>query len=299
MYVTNFMRYYWGSYDPIDEVENYYQLVFDATMRTRRRWDRKIDAHRILDEVDRSESVDYALLYDLIMSDLLISEGVHHWAEKIQLVWTKIPAFIDAFDNGRAILIIRDPRSVLASFKKFTYEPEPAYLGAIFNMLDVLQCAKTYSQQFSSDRFHTIRYEDIVYEPEETLKAAFDFLDLSADHDLLSEAGWTGASGGPWRTNSAYDNDKFDKDAAVHRWKGNLEPWELSLCELIVGDEMAEFGYEPQEPDPPDKDTLDVLRTDPELSQYYTRWKETGEGVESYPSDPTDPDNWTENVPDA
>ena len=58
------------------------------------------------------------------------------WGRKTQLVWRQIPDFLKIFPKGKAINIIRDPRSVLASFKKSTYNPEPAYLGAIFNCYD-------------------------------------------------------------------------------------------------------------------------------------------------------------------
>jgi hypothetical protein len=290
------MRYYWGQYDPIEERENHYQLVFDAAMRTRRRWGREIDPHRILDQIERESGVSYARLYDLMMSDLVLSDETTHWAEKIQLVWTKIPDFVNAFEDGRAILIIRDPRSVLASFKNFTYEPEPAYLGAIFNMLDVLQRANQYSEQLDPSHFHVIRYEDIVTDPEATLTSAFNFLDLSSDHDLLSTEGWTDTSGDSWEVNSSFKDEEFDKEAAIYRWKNNLEPWELSLCEMVVSDVMTDFGYEPSDVSTPDEDALEILRDDSELSEYYRRWKKEGKGVESYPSNPENPSNWSENV---
>ena len=35
-------------------------------------------------------------------------------------MWREIPTFIGMLPNAKAIHIIRDPRSVLASFKKYT-----------------------------------------------------------------------------------------------------------------------------------------------------------------------------------
>jgi hypothetical protein len=298
MYVTNFMRYYWGEYDPVSDPKNYTDLVFDASQTTRQRWGREIDPHRVLDEVEDLAEVDYASLYDLIMSDLVITEEIDHWAEKIQLVWRSIPEFVDNFENGRAILIVRDPRSVLASFKNYTYEPEPAYLGAVFNMLDVFQKAEQYSRTLAEDQFHLMRYEDVIYEPENTLIKAFDFLGLLRDHDLLSQDGWTDTGGDPWGSNSAFDGD-FDPDKAVNRWKNRLDPWEVAICEWVVGETMVDFGYEPAGYAPPAETDIDVLRDDPELAHYLVKWQEHGTGVESFPSDPTDPDNWEENAEDG
>jgi hypothetical protein len=162
-------------------------------------------------------------------------------------------------------------------------------------MLDVLQKAKEYQRSLPHNQFHIIQYDDIVYSPKETLESAFDFLNLSSDHDLLSQENWVGPDGELWETNSAFDGE-FDKEEAVYRWKGNLKPEELSLCETIVGDIMTQFGYELSGAAPPDEQALDILREDNELSSYFNRWQETGKGVESYPSDPTNPDNWSENV---
>ena len=86
--------------------------------------------------------ITYGVLYDVLMTTLWVTEEKRHWAEKCQILWREIPDFIDMMPNGRAILAIRDPRSVLASFRAFTFVPPPAYLGAIFNCFDALKHAR-------------------------------------------------------------------------------------------------------------------------------------------------------------
>ena len=298
MYVVSFMRFCYNRYNPVKEKANYYKLVFEAGERIRVRWKRKLNVHKILDYCDNCEKVTYALIYDLMMTDLFLDQNVRMWAEKVQLVWTKIPDFLNMFKQGKAILIIRDPRSVMASFKKFTYAPEPAYLSAVFNCYDSMMKGLEYKATLSPKKFYLVKYEDIIFRPEETLIELFEFLELSSDHDLLSEKGWKDAYGTPWKHNSAFiDSDfidrKFDKMAFVQRWKDNLTNEDIALCETVNGVFMKTFGYELSRISVPWQHMIGPVLQDIKITAYLNRWISKGEGVEAFPTDPLNPKNWT------
>ncbi len=302
MYVTNFLRFCYDQYNPIENKINYSRLVFDAAKRIQERWGRKLQVEKILDCCDKSEKVTYAFLYDLLMTDLFLFDSKTRWAEKTQLVWTKIPGFLDMFPDGKVIHVIRDPRSVLASFKKYTYVKEPAYLGAIFNCLDSMQKASEYHEMFPADRYCFIKYEDLMMSPENTLKQLFCFLNLSVDHDLLSHENWLDAHGEKWQHNSAFlpegeSEATFDKDASIYRWKNNLSIDDTSFCEEIVGrDLLARFGYELSDNPVDWKKSLTKVFQDEKILHYFKRWLLENQGVEEFPTDPILPKNWEENA---
>lgn len=300
MYIVSFMRFCYDRYNPVEQEPNYSRLVFDAAQRIRSRWRRNLNVHQILDSCEKVEAVTYALLYDLMMVDLFLTDKVQSWAEKTQLVWTKIPAFLEMFPKGKAIHIVRDPRSVLASFKKFTYAPEPAYLGAIFNCYDSMSSSLAYKEQFEASHYYLLKYEDILISPEETLNDLFNFLDLSADHDLLSEEGWKDAHGNPWHHNSAFlpanaPGGEFDKSVAINRWKNNLSNWEVALCETVNGELLDIYGYERSDVTEAWPTLLTPLLSDDKLTAYLRGWLVVGKGVEEFPTDPIKPENWGEN----
>jgi len=301
MYIVSFMRFCYDRYNPVEEKSNYTKLVFDAGQRIRSRWHRHLRVHKILDYCEEVETVTYAVLYDLMMSDLFLSDQVQSWAEKTQLVWTKIPAFLEMFPQGKVIHIVRDPRSVLASFKKYTYAPEPAYLGAVFNCYDSMSSGLSYQNQYDSNHYRLLRYEDILTAPEKTLFNLFDFLEMSVAHDLLSEEGWQNAWGRPWQHNSAFlpenaTGSDFDQSAAINRWKHNLAGWEVALCEAINGELLDRYGYKRSGVTETWPVLIRPLLTDPKLTQYLQRWFVTGQGVEEFPTDPLKSENWEENV---
>ena len=35
-------------------------------------------------------------------------------------------------------------------------------------------------------------------------------------------------------------------DEAIGKWRDELEPWEVALCETVLRRKMARYGYEPQ-----------------------------------------------------
>jgi len=301
MYVTNFMRFCYGRYDPVNVPANYSRLVFDTAQRVRERWHRKLDAHRILDLCDGETEVTYGMLYDLLMRDLFLEWRTGAWAEKTQLVWSKIPAFLDILPRSKVIHIVRDPRSVLASFKRYTYAPPPAYLGAVFNCFGSMKAGVTYRNDLPAGRYLLVRYEDLILQPEETLIGMFDFLGMSHEHDVLCEDGWVDATGKPWGHNSAFSDSgsrdgRFDKQASVDRWKKHLNEDELVLCERITGDLLQAYGYGTSGAVREWERVIQPVLADDRLKEYLHRWEVDGMGVEEFPTDPLQPENWEENA---
>ena len=137
-YSTNFMRYFYNRYGDVSKEKNYTKLLNDAKKMIIMRSGLEINKEKIISKCLNSE-VNYGFLYEELIKDLYIKikKPKQYWAEKTQLVWTKIPEFLKIFPNSKAIIVIRDPRSILCSFKKITSAPKPLYLGAIFNSFDV------------------------------------------------------------------------------------------------------------------------------------------------------------------
>ena len=299
MYVVNYLRYSLDEYGDINERENLLSLLFDAAKRIRERWDRRLDVQSIIDRSIEQDAVTDGFLYDAMMSDLFLDGEASIWLEKNQLEWRNIPAFLEMFPDGKVIHVFRDPRSILASFREFTYTEPPAYLSAVFNTLDSMRKGLEYRETFAADRYHQIKYERLVRQRDEVLAEAFDFLNVSAPSEVTP----TGTQATPdrqsWESNSAFSDaepDSFDKEAAINRWKTHLEDWEVALSEAVNADVMSAYDYELSGADSADwRDFILPLLERTDLRRYLKHWLETGEGVEAFPTDPKAPDNWSEN----
>lgn len=297
MYSVNVLRFIHKKYDPISDRKQYMTALDDLEQRLQSRYNRSLDRDRIVDVLDKADKVDYGTFYDVVMCSLYLREPAVHWAEKNQLLWREIPDFLSMMPNGKAILVIRDPRSVLVSFRKYTYAPPPAYLGAVFNCLDAMQHGLKYSQELSSDRFLMVRYEDAAHFPQETADKIWRFLGLNGSVDVTANPGWLDAYGRPWHANSSFhpndDPRPFNIAESINRWWSQISDGELALAEGVCGETMQKCGYKMSRKDV--HDWLSALRLfidDEQVTGYFRYWLETGMGIQAFPTDPVVPANW-------
>ncbi len=299
MYNVNVMRWAYRRYDPIDDPDNLKHAIRDIATRNRLRYDVKIDVERAFAACWKRQPVDYGVLYDVLMSQLWLVGTKTHWIEKNQLLWREIPEFLRLMPNGRVVMVIRDPRSVLASFKRFTFAPEPAYLGAIFNSFDALRMACRYMDTLDRERFTVVRYEDAAREPVNEATRVFRFIGVDPDDAQSEKDQWRSAYGHKWITDSVFamDGEAFNVDAAIERWRNNLDQDEVALTEFVCGDLMSAFGYEPSGVTLDWPKALERFIGDCTLSDWFSRYLLKGEGVQSFPLDPIEPANWSEAHP--
>lgn len=295
MYNINVMMWVYGQYDPIADPANLRRAIADVVTRNRVRYDVQIDGDAVYARVMAMGEPTYGTLYDALMSTLhLDRSGRRHWAEKCQLLWREIPKFLDLMPNGKAILVLRDPRSVLASFRAFTFMPPPAYLGAIFNCLDAMRHARRFRTELPADRFLVVRYEDVARRPLEEARKVHAFLGLDQERSAVDRGAWQ-FDGKPWQVNSMFGNEvAFDVEAAINRWRTNLDDVEVALTEFVCGSEMREFGYEPCGRTLDWPAALRRILPDPQISGWLHHFLAQGEGVEAWPVNPLDVRNWPE-----
>lgn len=296
MYSVNGLRFIDGRYDPFSKRQNYLAALNDTATRVKERYGQTVDIPSVLQELDRLDHVDYGSFYDVLMCHLYLRQPATQWAEKNQLLWREIPRFLEMMPNGRVILILRDPRSVLVSFKHYTYAAPPAYLGAIFNCFDAMIHAKRYQREMP-DRVLVVRYEDAARNPQQVSEQCWQFLELQGRYDVAANRGWVDAYGRPWHANSSFQDQSngrpFDVADSLERWRSRISDAELGLTEGICGDLMEEFGY--QRADARSIDWLEAMRLfidSPLVLGYFRRWLMDGEGIEAFPTDPLKPENW-------
>lgn len=294
MYHVNASRFILGRYEPLSDRLD--QALVDTAQRLAERYQLHLDVPLAAEEI-RRRGVSWATLYDVLISALWLGGAKCHWAEKCQLVWRHIADFVSAMPNGRAILVIRDPRSVLASFKSYTYAPPPAYLGAVFNSLDAMAYAVRLQDELPEDRFLVVRYEDAAKDPSALSARIFGFLGLDPADAVLDRSSWRNEKGEPWVANSCFhDKAEFDVQASIDRWRHKLEAWEIAFTEYVCADHMEHFGYRPSGAAMDWRRSLAAILPDATMTAHLHNFIQTGQGIQAFPTDPLDRANWEENA---
>ncbi len=289
---VHFMRFSYDKYNPITRVKNADRLVREIRDRISRRWDMDLDSERVIAGARSRGKITYAAVYDRIMADLAAryKPGAKGWGEKTNVCWGQMPNFLKMFKDGKVIHVIRDPRDVLCSFKKATYEPGFRYLDSAFCCLNSFIRAEEFSEILGPDRHYVLKYEDLLNRPEKEVRSVCEFLGIKYEPSMIDPKAFTDRKGNKWSGNSAFE-EKIETITTkpVGRWKKLAGRFEIFFVEMINRDYMARFGYELSGIDAARSEwsrIYDIVHKDKLLCDRYRHWLSTGNGVEAFPSNP-------------
>lgn len=160
------------------------------------------------------------------------------WSEKTPRQESFVGEMLDAYPEARFLHVVRDPRTTIASVRDYNRShvlvPFPA---AAVELRRSMESAEDNARRLGSGRYHVIRYEDLVEDPEREMRALASHIDLPWSDELVS-TGSTANSSRPERRVSG----------AVHSLSANAENALGRLPEAIVRAFDAEparaFGYD-------------------------------------------------------
>ena len=286
---VHFMRFSFDNFNPIDDEVNYRNLIDEVKERIKSRLELNLDTEKVINEIKNCEKIDYSQIYHILMFNLLLKDSsAKIWGEKTNICWRKIPDFLDMFPEGKIIMMIRDPRDVLISYKNMTTEPGLRYFDSIFASLDSLQSIKKFQEKYSSNNFCFIKYEDLVNMQEKTIQELCDFLGIEFDSVMLDSSQFKDKVGKTWKANSSFDETiEGISNKTIGRWNNRISNVELYLIEMVLRDQMIDFGYDlaavPLEKNEWDE-LFDILNDD-FIKERYRSWLETGYGHQKYPNE--------------
>lgn len=272
--------------------EHYENIVREITDRLKQRVRIILDTEKILAEIRRADEISHNVIYDAVMNGFFGFTG-KRWGEKTLMEWTNIPLFLSMFPQGKAIHIIRDPRDVLASYKKMTIETGDKYLDSAFANMHSMDSALNYMKTLPADRYFILKYEDFVTDKESRVKRMCEFLEIEYKDVMLDETKYTDLAGEQFEpaTHSSFPGrDELPKD----RWKKHLDRFEIEFVESLLWRQMQAFGYplSSSSENRMIKKFVETIDNEPLLGERFINYLRTGQGVESYPSDPTEEKNW-------
>lgn len=249
-----------GLGDPHDDgtVRAMVDLLYSGELQ-RRSWFREISTfwRWVIKNVDRDE-VERRLLASDRTDRGIFTAFLRLYADRTgkQVMGEKTPAHINYadtllewFPTARIIQMVRDPRGVYVSelrrrrgkavsvpYRQLRYVPP---LFALFVLLQVTWAwARAIDRHRElagrSSRYRMVHFEDLVREPEPTLRGLFDFLGVEMEPRVLEQKVVSrgvnlGAEG-------------FDASAA-ERWRDSISGVARRWLELTLGGRMREMGY--------------------------------------------------------
>jgi len=183
--------------------------------------------------------------------------GKPRWGDKRPPYVRYIDVLVRLFPNAQIIHLVRDPRDCVASLKEM-----PWFVGgtpeAIQRWSEAIDFGRRAAQNLPADTYYELRYEDLTADPARELAALCGFLGERYD-DAMCEPERIADVVPAHKT--WHRNVRREVTASrVRSWPERLEPWEIGLCEVALGDRLEAHGYEPSGAPRPSRSQLRAYR---------------------------------------
>lgn len=172
-------------------------------------------------------------------------------------------AFLNTFKKSKVILIVRDPRAILASRNAMIKKYPTVFIGRQWRKSVLIA---NYLKNKYQKRILILKYEDATLNKYLTLKKICKFLNVRFDNKMIDENNYKDGLGNPWKQNSSFTLEgkkyllnaketkkisiKFKKNYLKKNTKTNNEKWKTELdkkdiltIEFLCHEEMKKFGY--------------------------------------------------------
>ena len=173
--------------------------------------------------------------------------GKPRWAG-VKELWSIefVPHFFQTWPSSKTVLIVRDPRAIVASMLKMG-ENDRTQQAQILSYLRHWRKTAAFALTLRAqpERFTVVRYEELVAQPEKAARELCRFFGVEFDRAMLETSEFSDPSrGGKWQGNSSYDAAVASIDAGLaERWRSYLPASHAALIDYVCGPDMRLFGY--------------------------------------------------------
>jgi hypothetical protein len=174
-------------------------------------------------------TADYPTLVDRLCTARVNKWGLTAWGDKTPHYIFEMHLLDRLFPEALFLNVIRDGRDVALSLLEKPWGPKNTYACAAFWARCTME-TPALRRLRQTERLMDVRYEQLLAEPEKTMRAIYEFLGEPFDAEKL----------GPML--SGVKRDNFDK------WRREMSARQLRTFEGVAGDTLERLGYERSTP---------------------------------------------------
>ncbi|MGH3316113.1 MAG: sulfotransferase family protein [Nocardioidaceae bacterium] len=242
--------------------------------------------------VDAGETVPFRTFVSWLLDRYGAAHGADLVVNKTVGAAVHVDALATTFPQASIVSLVRDGRDVVTSAigwrraqrlseKYATWRHEPLGTAALWWEWHVRRSREA-GRELWPDRFHEVRYEELVRWPAATLSGICAFLGLDYDDAMLDYGQ------GRRREDSSLDAKHGWQQVTVglRDWRRQLGPDSLAMFDAVAGDLLAELGYPDSHVAPSDRHvaTAEALRARFEGRPLPRRWGPSHDGWVAHPA---------------
>jgi hypothetical protein len=211
-----------------------------------------IDIDGLREDIRAHNAVHFADLTALLHRRVAAFHGKSRWGDKTPAYTRHVLSLAMMFPAARFIHVVRDPRAVALSWVPTNWGPNTFWhVGQ--SWANEVGLATADMELLEPWRCSTIRFEDVVREPERTLRGVCDFLDLAWDPEMLNTMARDRVKLPARHDEIRHQKSREDIDPGrADSWR-RIDPRKLRPLEAVCWDLMEHYQYKPlgNKPIPP------------------------------------------------
>jgi hypothetical protein len=190
----------------------------------------------------------------IMIEELTRFSGSNRACVKFPVDVRHIPELMDWFPDGKVVHITRDPRALAMSksndpsgtaplVQKYPYLSWPIRKAALAMVISNYRLsAKMHGRLKDEPNYRLFRYEDLLADPEKTLRELCEFIGTEFLEDMLEPQ--KGEHEHQPSSLTGKQQKAFDPEAAI-RWRGVISPLDNVLLAWATHSSMRQLGYDP------------------------------------------------------
>ena len=165
--------------------------------------------------------------------------GRPRWGEKRPGYYRHIDVVMRLFPDAQIVHLVRDPRDCVASLKRVPWWKRTSH-HSVLAWARAIDLTAEAGQRWPIVQ---VQYERLVADPEGELRSLCTALGEEYEPAMAEPEQFVTAVVPDKRWHRS-TREGAATTTRIGRWRGHLEPWELQLCETVLGPRMEELGYE-------------------------------------------------------
>jgi hypothetical protein len=187
--------------------------------------------------------------------------GKPRWGDKTPAYMLSVRRIGRTLPEARFVHLVRDGRDVALSQRARAINRQPLPPDQAARWVTRIRKARAQAHALGSRRYLEVRYEDLVRDPEPTLRRICGFVDLDWDPGMLGyhrraaerlqemagelrEEGDRAAQPAGYRIENHRPTTEPPDPGRLDRWRGEMDAEELAAYEGVAADMLVELGYE-------------------------------------------------------
>jgi len=231
-------------YEPLTDPARRRHLVEDVlAMRVFRDWSDPPSVSRVMDRVDRP---DFHGVFSAVLGAWADGQGKPRWGEKTPQNGPFWRAILEGFPEAQFVHMVRDGRDCAMSWISARFGPKLVYPAAE-SWARYVDEMRELERTAGPGRFHQLKYEDLIGDPEGELRNLCAYLGEKFDPAMLAYHSQTDNYMTDLRNRANLKQPVMASNAG--KWRTKMSDVDQRIFEAVAGDQLARHGYPVSNPD--------------------------------------------------